>query len=141
MENKICIDCLKELPKSEFTKKKNNCKSCRNSKAKNKYDGDLRVEQYRRQKEKHFLDERTPIRNQLVRELVEIGGWPIDKIGEGYVKLEEFNELKENPDYHFTYYEHPQQAMEDDYMRKFALNICFADKYGERKLRPIIYII
>ena len=140
MEKKTCGTCLKEQPTKEFSKKQNNCKSCRNSKAKNKYDGDLRVEQYRRQKEKHFLDERTPVRNELMRELFGLG-WDLEGINNKFVKLEEFNEMKENPEYEFVYYEHPHQALEGDRFEKYALGLCQTEKRGERQLRPVIYII
>ena len=133
LETKTCGICLKELENSEFTIKQNNCKSCRNHKAKYKYV----VELHKRQWEKEWIERRTLIRNQLVRDLVE-SGWPIDKITQGYVKAEEF-EL--NNAFQYVFFNKPDQFPQIDDMKTFTLNIGFADNNRRHKLRPLMYII
>ena len=141
MENKTCGLCLKEQPTKEFSKKQNNCKTCRNSKAKNKYDADMRVELYRRQKVKQFLDERTPIRNYLLRDCVE-HGFDIGDFNRLFVKAEEFNEIKENPDFEFVHFEDPNFAKKGTQFGEYALDFVFATKFpADRVLRNLIYII
>ena len=84
METRNCKSCKTDLPFTQFTKGKYTCKACRNI-------------NYNKPKLDEFIKERTPIRNEFLREMLD-GGWPIEEFNKKFIPLEKLNEMKKQPE-------------------------------------------
>ncbi len=88
METRNCKSCKMECLATNFSKGKYTCKECRN---KNKRTN------YNTTKLDEFIKERTPIRNEFLREMLD-GGWPIEEFNKKFIPLEKLNEMKKQPE-------------------------------------------
>ena len=151
MDEKTCNICQTTLPISNFTKGKSTCKTCRNSKAnqsydplkqKKKYDSTARKIKYRQQKDEEWLLERTPLRNEMLREWLD-DGCSIESFNTMFVKLEDYDKYGDNPDYQFAY----SKVFKTEFVPKefidkgYILDCMMCGKYGERKINQIFFII
>ncbi len=142
MDEKTCNICQTTLPISNFTRGKNCCKTCRNSKANQSYNSDNRRAKYRQQKDEEWLLERTPLRNEFLRKCLD-EGFSIEEFNNMFIKLEDYDKYGDNPDYHFAYHKtfKTEFIPKEDFEKGYILDCMMCGKYGERKINQLFFII
>lgn len=142
MSLKTCNICNLSLPTTDFTRGKKSCKTCRNSKANQSYNSITRKEKYNKKKDEEWLRERTPLRNELLRQCM-AEGLTIEEFNKLFIKREDFDEIVDNPDYEFAYSDKFKTDFipKEDFEKGYVLDCVMCGKYGERKITQIFFII
>src|SRR5438046_1330235 len=113
---KECKSCLVLLSNNCFSDKSNKCKDCINNINKNKYSEEK-------------VKERIPYRNKFFKKYLDCAKGPIDieEYNIHYVKIEKYNEMKNDNNYTFCECDEIRRLdkvkYKDDYKEKYFLDV------------------
>jgi hypothetical protein len=125
METKECKNCYSVIPIDCFTKGKAICKACRNSQRTDKY----------------IKEKRTKLRNEFTEDFLN-NGCTLEEFNRMFIKYEDFQDIKHNPNYSFAYSDYFKGFIpKDDYKGGYVLDCVMCGTSPSKCLNKIVFII